>query len=232
MAKRSFKQDARTNAAPNDAEALSADLPVEDSLEEGAGSAAKSTRFESMEVLALRAEVQRLTDELARVTDRQAAKQQRLRRFDQETGLPSRGQLIERSAAEFRRAQRYSHHVSVLLVGVRGLDTIEAQHGPETTGAIFAGVAQLCESVSRTGIDLLGVFDRRVIAIVLPETRLSGALALGDRLKEVAAREPFQVSQHQVRPALTVAADAVLKDDDGIQACLSRAFNAIRASQY
>ncbi|MEL6734410.1 MAG: diguanylate cyclase [Pseudomonadota bacterium] len=188
------------------------------------------TELASMDEVALRAEVERLTQEVSALKASQAKRHSRLHRFDPHTGLPSRGQLLERGSAEFRRAKRYRHHVSVLLVSVRGLDTIEAQHGAETTGAIFAGVAQLCESVSRTGIDLIGVFDRHVIGIVLPETRLSGALALGDRLKEVAAREPFQVSEHQVRPALNVAADAVLQDDEGIQACLTRAVSAIKAS--
>jgi len=188
------------------------------------------TQLDGMTVAQLHEEVARLNHELALLKNKHKAQHIRLNRFDDETGLPSRSHLLERGAAEFRRAERYDHHVSVLLVSVRGLDTIEAQNGKNTADAIFCSVAQLCESLSRSGIDILGVYERRMIAIILPETRLSGALALVDRIKEIAAREPFQVGLHQVRPALNVTADAKLQDDEGIQACLSRAYNAMTAN--
>ncbi|MEL6966843.1 MAG: GGDEF domain-containing protein [Pseudomonadota bacterium] len=187
--------------------------------------------LEALDGVALRARVRALEAEISAFKNQNVRNRQRLHRFDPETGLPARAQLIERAAAEFLRSKRYDHHISVLLVGVRGLEAIETKHGQETATAIFQGVVQVCETVSRTGIDLLGVFDRNVLAIVLPETRLSGALALGDRLKDVSNRKPFQVNQHQVRPALKVVADAVLRDDKNIQSVLTRAAGAMGASQ-
>lgn len=93
--------------------------------------------------------------------------------FDAASGLLNRNNFLDRSAAEFRRALRYAHPLSLVIISLdEGIDD-----------ASLVAAAQCCESNCRTGIDILGRTADSEIAILLPETELADARHCAERLK-------------------------------------------------
>ncbi len=72
------------------------------------------------------------------------------------------------------------------------------------------GLAQVCESVYRSGADIAGRISDTEIAIILPETNFSGALQFAVRLRSQVASTPIQIESGFVH--LGLLADTSLKN--------------------
>ncbi|EFL88523.1 GGDEF domain-containing protein [Ahrensia sp. R2A130] len=143
--------------------------------------------------------------------------------FDPVTGLPNRAQFLERYGAEFRRAVRFDHALSVVMIRIRGYDHLLANRGEEAVEKVMCSLATMCEAASRTGIDIPARYDIAELAVVLPETPLAHALLFTDRLRDLVSRTPITLDSGMVRLGVRMAADTIIPDDKGPQDSIARA---------
>ncbi|MDD9910457.1 MAG: diguanylate cyclase [Ahrensia sp.] len=126
-----------------------------------------------------------------------------------DTGLANRAFFLERGAAEFQRSRRYDHHLALAIVRLDG-----AERRPDAVDVRnLASLAQVCESVSRHGIDVVGRTGQRELAILMPETNTSGALRLADRLQSAIEKTTLEPGDNGRDTHIRIAADALEKDD-------------------
>jgi len=150
-------------------------------------------------------------------------KLERTANFDADTGLPNRAYLLERGAAEFQRSRRYGHALSIAVAEVHGFYKIVQSHGASSGDKAMAGLAQVCESACRAGTDIAGRISQTEIAILLPETTLSGALQFVDRLRSLIADTPIQLENGFIRLGIRSNTDTIQEDDHSFMQCLLRA---------
>lgn len=123
------------------------------------------------EVLRLEQSVADLTAQLAQAqADLQEARARAV--VDRRTGCLAERALEERLAYEIARAARFRRELSVVIVLAD--DSGSEGPGPE--------LLELCRSGCRR-TDLLGLAGEGALALVLPETPITGALVLAERLR-------------------------------------------------
>jgi len=178
-----------------------------------------------------------LAQNLEQITDSKAASKASLLReveqlrsqlkvseiYDPVTGLPNRAQFMERYGAEYRRALRFGHSLSVVMIQIRGYDHLLSNRGEKAVETVMGALATMCETASRTGIDIPARFDTTELAVALPETPLGSALLFTERLQDLVARTPISLSSGMVRLGVRMAADTIIANDKGPQDSIARA---------
>jgi diguanylate cyclase (GGDEF)-like protein len=105
----------------------------------------------------------------------------RLATRDSLTNLYNRRHFFELASREFDRARRYSRELTAIMLDLDNLKQINDTFGHQTGDRALQLVAQTCmQSVRRP--DLIGRYGGDEFVILLPETNLANAVALGQRL--------------------------------------------------
>ena len=154
---------------------------------------------------------------------RALTKLERTANYDSETGLPNRAHYLERGSAEFQRSLRYGHSFSIVVANIHGFNQIVHNHGESSGKKAMAGLAQICESAFRGGIDIAGRIGQTEIAVLLPETSLTGALIFVDRLRSLIAETPIQLNDSFIRLGIHTGTDCIQENDHSFLQCLGRA---------
>lgn len=119
------------------------------------------------------------TDELQRLVD----EVYRLSRTDALTGCWNRRAIEERLPGEVERVQRYGRPLSLLLVSMDQFRERKQELGPTGMDGLLREVARICRAALRNEVDWLARDEGGQFLIVLPETDLSEALRVAERLR-------------------------------------------------
>jgi diguanylate cyclase (GGDEF)-like protein len=103
-------------------------------------------------------------------------------RIDALTGLANRRAVEEILAAEISRAQRFTHHLAVVLLDLDRFKEINDSFGHAAGDAMLREVSRLLISLARQG-DTVGRWGGEEFVVVLPETDLVGARRFAERLR-------------------------------------------------
>lgn len=117
----------------------------------------------------------------AREAERDAARSQSV--TDGLTGLANRRALDEALEAEFRRARRTPAPLSLLLLDVDHFKLFNDAYGHLAGDQCLQQVASVIASQINRASDLAARYGGEEFAVVLPDTELSGALALAERIR-------------------------------------------------
>jgi diguanylate cyclase (GGDEF)-like protein len=101
---------------------------------------------------------------------------------DENTRLYNYRYLNIRLDEEMKRAKRYNQFLSLVLVSVSSL---REDSDPEGKGN-FSFMRKLGEFIKANlrDTDILSLYDNDVLALILPETSIEGAVCLSERLKD------------------------------------------------
>jgi diguanylate cyclase (GGDEF)-like protein len=122
---------------------------------------------------------------------------------DNLTGLWNRGYLEERLNTEFKRAKRYHHNMSILIV-----DFDYFKHVNDTYGHL-AGDEVLREISSRIiksqrETDFVGRFGGEEIVIILPETNLDTSKKIAKKLLTVISKDPVKFENNSISVTVSI----------------------------
>jgi diguanylate cyclase (GGDEF)-like protein len=107
---------------------------------------------------------------------------EQLATLDGETGARTRAAFEQRLQEENVRAHRLGQPLSLAVFEVDGMPDIEALHGSPVAAQVLRLAVDLVHSFARS-VDLVARLSQSQIALILPATPLSGALALCERLR-------------------------------------------------
>jgi diguanylate cyclase (GGDEF)-like protein len=107
------------------------------------------------------------------------------------TGLSNRRHLYELLQHEAERSRRYHQPLSVILFDVDHFKTINDLYGHLSGDLVLKEIARLIVEKLRT-VDEVGRWGGEEFLILLPETKLSGAQLLAERLREILVEHKFE----------------------------------------
>ena len=143
------------------------------------------------------------------------------------TGLANRNRFSRVADAEARRAMRYGHGLAVIACDLDHFKSVNDNHGHAGGDLALKVFARTTSDCLRQPIDLLGRVGGEEFAVILPETDISGAKRVAERIRS--AVEKAQV-QHDGRTfGLTVSLGVSLFRDGetSLEAAMKRADDAL-----
>ena len=119
-------------------------------------------------------------------SSRKSAETDAASRIDERTGLFNRDFFFRSAAAEMDRALLYNEKISILIVELEHLKTVNDTWGHPVSDDIMRQAAQLISHTVRKA-DIAVHFGGDEIVILLPQTTAVGATAAADKLRRILA---------------------------------------------
>jgi len=112
--------------------------------------------------------------------------------IDKLTGVANRGTLLAGLFSEVERASRYNRPFSVAFVDIDHFKTVNDTYGHHAGDVVLRGVAQTIQNNLR-GTDLIGRYGGEEFLLLLSETNVEDAAQLAEKLRNLVARQKFNV---------------------------------------
>jgi len=128
-------------------------------------------------------------DRLEREVEARTEEIKRLSNTDPLTGLYSRRYLEEQMGVEFKRAIRYNHSLSMLLVDLDHFKKINDTLGHLAGDKVLSEVGRrLGKAIRET--DFIGRYGGEEFVVILPETKASDAIQIAEKMRHLVAERP------------------------------------------
>jgi diguanylate cyclase (GGDEF)-like protein len=101
---------------------------------------------------------------------------------DELTGLSNQRRFREQIAREDARARRFKHDLSLIMLDIDDFKQVNDEHGHLQGDAVLRMVGRVLGEESR-GVDEPARYGGEEFAVALPETDLTGALELAERIR-------------------------------------------------
>jgi diguanylate cyclase (GGDEF)-like protein/PAS domain S-box-containing protein len=121
------------------------------------------------------------------------------------TGLCNRRTLMQLGEAECRRAERFGHPLSVLVVDIDFFKSVNDAWGHLVGDRMICAVAEVFQARKRSGVDIVARFGGEEFVIVLPETDGAGALQAAESFRSEVAAMGVPVNEQGLRLSVTVS---------------------------
>lgn len=92
--------------------------------------------------------------------------------------------------AEWQRAQRYNRRLSLILLDLDDFKIYQERFGLEQKESTLTEIAQMLRDLCRRS-DIVSCYAGDELAVILPETDVSGAFIAAERIRETISREEF-----------------------------------------
>lgn len=117
------------------------------------------------------------------LTQDKSAEFEQLAVYDKLTGLCNARTFSKKLKYELKRAKRYKRPLSLLVVGIDGLDSIRRQYGSLIIDDTLKACAEIVRQAIRD-VDVPARCSGDKLAVIFPETFSSRAMVVGERIRE------------------------------------------------
>ncbi|MCC5852885.1 MAG: sensor domain-containing diguanylate cyclase [Alkalimonas sp.] len=124
---------------------------------------------------------------------------------DSLTGLTNRRKLMELGLQECKRAERFRHPLSVLMLDIDYFKSINDTWGHLVGDQVIRAVAEVCQERVRQGVDTVARFGGEEFILLLPETNIKGAYQLAEVLRESIAQREVVANEQGDHAQFTVS---------------------------
>ena len=111
--------------------------------------------------------------------------------------------FYETLGREVFRAERYHSHLSLVMFDIDHFKRINDRYGHLAGDAILVQLAERLRGALRSA-DIAARYAGDELAVILPETRLTGALRVAERIRADVARESFDYLQSPIEVTISV----------------------------
>ncbi|OAN50729.1 hypothetical protein A6A04_17400 [Paramagnetospirillum marisnigri] len=146
------------------------------------------------------------------------------------TGVANRRQFMTRCEAELARMRRHGTVFSLIMMDIDHFKAVNDRHGHAMGDEVLRLTAKACAEMVRSE-DMIGRMGGEEFGILLPETGLTAALALAERLRQaVAALRPPRMGGQDIHLSASFGV-AECRGDETIDQLFARADHALYASK-
>lgn len=151
---------------------------------------------------------------------------QRLANIDELTGIYNRRRFFELAEAEMKRAHRFGHPISAIMLDIDCFKEVNDTYGHAIGDQVLQVVADRCVDNIRD-IDVLGRYGGEEFAVVLPETDMAGATALAERLRRCISDHPIATDAGDLCVTISLGVASSVRDDLDVNRLLDQADSAM-----
>jgi diguanylate cyclase (GGDEF)-like protein/PAS domain S-box-containing protein len=163
------------------------------------------------------------------ITDRKhlEAELQRQAHLDYLTGLANRRSFMDRSEIELSRTRRYDNPLSILMLDIDHFKQINDTYGHQSGDHVLKSVAITFQDVLRK-VDIIGRLGGEEFAVVLPETGITKATEVAERLREKISSSEVALSDGiNIRFTVSIGIAALVDKNSNIDMLLNEADKAL-----
>ncbi len=146
------------------------------------------------------------------------------------TGLPNRRQADARLSAEVQRALRYRRPLSIALGDIDHFKAVNDRHAHAVGDAVLAQLGELLPAQLREA-DLVSRFGGEEFLLLLPETGITEAAQLCERLRRGVAGHDWEAIAPGLSLTISFGVAAMVPGDDR-SSLLARADHALYAAKH
>jgi len=147
------------------------------------------------------------------------------------TGTKSRRAFLESAADELQRMRRSGRPLCLAMLDIDAFKAVNDFRGHAAGDQVLAGVAAVCLAQLRASSDHCGRLGGEEFAILMPETDLTGAKALTERLCAAIRELRFEAAGQAFGVSVSIGVAALTAHDDGIAALMARADAALYSAK-
>ncbi len=129
---------------------------------------------------------------------------EKLARIDSLTGILNRRAILEILDSEVERARRYGNALSCLMLDLDHFKKFNDKYGHQFGDKVLQRIARVISGACRTH-DHLGRYGGEEFLIVLPETRIDGAITFAERVRSVVAETTLDGNKERMTVSIGVA---------------------------
>lgn len=143
------------------------------------------------------------------------------------TQVNNRRHFMTLAEAELTRSSRYGTSLSLFMIDIDWFKKVNDLHGHKAGDLALKRMAEICRQALRT-MDIIGRIGGEEFAVILPETELSGALDVAERLRaEVEGTAVPIESGLPISITISIGVAQRLSSEENMDMLLSRADQAL-----
>lgn len=127
------------------------------------------------------------------------------------TGIYNRRHFYEVAKNEFERSQRYHNALSVIMIDIDHFKYINDKYGHSAGDQVLIQFVKRVKNELRSS-DILARYGGEEFSILLLESDLNEAIQVAERIREVIAKDPFDLQNAQ--PYMTISLGVATNEDD------------------
>jgi len=154
-------------------------------------------------------------------------------RQDYLTGLNNRGYFMELAEREIKKASRYGHNFTILMLDIDNFKMINDTYGHKAGDRVLVALADIFRKTLRVA-DIEGRIGGEEFAILLPETDREGAVVVAERLRSSVedCEILLQSSEMPMRFTVSIGVSAPESVNYNLDALLSQADDALYRAKH
>ena len=117
---------------------------------------------------------------------------------DSLTGIFNREYLTERLQQEMKRSQRYGHPLSLIMCDIDHFKEVNDRYGHRAGDQILKDFVSRIAGSIRIDVDWIARYGGEEFLIVLPETDLTSAYIVAERLRRLVSETPFRLRGREI----------------------------------
>ncbi len=150
--------------------------------------------------------------------------------IDALTGINNRGHFQSLAEQEVRRARRFSRDLTAMMIDIDLFKPINDTFGHAAGDAVIQGIVKRATESLRQS-DCIGRVGGEEFAVILPETSISAAYDVADRLRKHIEEKPIVCGHQAISCTVSIGIAQLLPDDSGFDDILRRADKALYAAK-
>jgi diguanylate cyclase (GGDEF)-like protein len=163
---------------------------------------------------------------------RQFADSQHLASTDSLTSIYNRRKFFELADREYKRAERYERPLAAFMMDLDNFKIINDNHGHPTGDQVLYEIAKICLYELRD-VDLLGRYGGDEFTALLPETNISQASVIAERVRAQIEATPILLpGKISVRTTMSFGVAALDKTCTSLSILIERADKALYESKH
>jgi diguanylate cyclase (GGDEF)-like protein/PAS domain S-box-containing protein len=147
-------------------------------------------------------------------------------RTDALTRINNRHHFMNLAELEFKRAKRHGRDLALILLDLDHFKSVNDNFGHTVGDQVLHLAAQMCSSCIRS-TDIIGRYGGEEFIILLPETDLSGARLLAQRIRTRISSRPVQIGDHSIEITVSMGVSLMEAATADLVALLQRADEAM-----
>ncbi len=142
------------------------------------------------------------------------------------TGISNRRYFLARGEQELRRARRFGRPLCAMMLDIDHFKRVNDTHGHAAGDIVLQSMVQSAQGRLR-GTDTIGRLGGEEFAVLMPETELSAATEVANRLRQSIAAQEISLGKSSLSITVSIGVAALHPEDADIDALLHRADTAL-----